>query len=162
MDLQSPPVAVPQTGTLLALIFTRGCATEVLAQRLARCTFKPGKGAPGRLKLAAASFVACLTHPLSFRPGKRLRRARGSSSPAIKSQFVSPAGRWLAIAMAPLGGGAITSSPVRRLCPLAGFSIPARTRSRADFRSAARRFPRGFSGEEQSSIAGAQAPKRLF
>jgi hypothetical protein len=123
MDLQSPPVAVPQTGTLLALIFTRGCATEVLAQRLARCTFKPGKGAPGRLKLAAASFVACLTHPLSLRPGKRLRRARGSSSPAIKSQFVSPAGRWLAIAMAPLGGGAITSSPVRRLSLWRGFQF---------------------------------------
>jgi hypothetical protein len=34
---------------VLALVFTRGCATEVLAQRLARRTFKPGKGASGRL-----------------------------------------------------------------------------------------------------------------
>jgi hypothetical protein len=38
-------------GTVLALCLIRGCAKQVLAQRLARRTFKPGKGAPGRLGL---------------------------------------------------------------------------------------------------------------
>jgi hypothetical protein len=42
---------------VLALVFTRGCATEVLAQRLARRTFKPGKGAPGRLSSQPLHFV---------------------------------------------------------------------------------------------------------
>jgi hypothetical protein len=55
--LQSPRSAARLSGTLLASIFTRGCATEVLAQRLARRTFKPGKGAPGRLSSQPLHFV---------------------------------------------------------------------------------------------------------
>jgi hypothetical protein len=62
------------------LVFTRGCATEVLAQRLARRTFKPGKGASGRLSWRPLH--SSPASPILFIAGRK-------TSPVTARMFIS-------------------------------------------------------------------------